>query len=125
MSIRCRVNRFDNLGRYVWGGRVVFGRRLDNRNSWQLRHSINELLPLSVAGSCRIDDDILGVARRSAEQIEDGDSVVGIRLAERVAVDVNLGDIRNDRKTSELSGIRQIVVPEVDPLQRQQPLDAS
>jgi hypothetical protein len=96
----------------------VFYRWLDDRDTRKLRHSVNELLPLGIARSCGVNDDILGIAGGSAKEVEYRYSVVGIRLAERVTVDINFGNVRYNSESCQFGRVRQVVVSKVDTLQR-------
>lgn len=97
---------------------VILRWRLDNRNSPQLRGPVNKQLLLSTGGASGVDHNVLGVAWCLAEKIEYGDPVVGMRLAEGVAADVNVGYIRYASEASNLGGVGQPVVSEVNALQR-------
>lgn len=84
----------------------VLCRRFDNGHARKLRCSVDKLFSLSVAWPRGIDYDILSIARGPAEQIEYRNTVVGIRLAERIAMDVNLGYVWYDCQSCQFGRIR-------------------
>jgi hypothetical protein len=56
----------------------------------------------------------LGVARGPAEDVENCDPIIGVSFAKQVAMDIDLSYLRNRSESSNLSGICQLVVPEVN-----------
>lgn len=104
-------------------GHFVFDRGLDDRDTWKLRCSINKVFLLCIAWTSRVDNDILGVAGCPAKQVEDSDSVIRIRFAERIAVNIDLGDIRYDGKPCKFGRISQVVISKVDSFHGKQTLN--
>lgn len=81
-------------------------------------NSVNELLLLGIARSYRIDDNIFRIAWRLAEQIENGHSIGGVRLAKRIAIDIDISYVGNTSQSRNFCRISQPVITEIDPLQR-------
>lgn len=125
-QVRWAVDGLDYLWRNMRQGlRVILRRRLHNRNAPDFWYPVDEQFLLRTGRPCRIDDNVFRVARRLAEEIEDGNPVVGVRLAEGIAVDINISDIRHAGESRHLCWVSQSVVSKVNPLQRQQSLNAS
>jgi hypothetical protein len=112
--------RLDHLDRWdFWGLGFDDGDRLRDGNT------LDQLSSLRVAGSIAVESNVLGVARCSPEEVEDGDAVVFVGTSEGVAFNPQFPDVRNARESCELHGIRQPVVSQIQSLQRIKLLHAS
>jgi hypothetical protein len=83
------------------------------------------LLALGVARSTAINNDVLGISRSATEKIHDHYTVIGVGLDERVAGHPDLPYLRETGQARHFRRVHEVVVPKVQPLQRQESLNAS
>lgn len=91
---------------------------LDHRHTGLLCDSLHQLPTLTIAWTICIDKDIFRVSWSIPEQVEDGDSIIAVRLREGVTRHPNLSNIRNASQSGQFRWIRHLVISQIQSLKR-------
>lgn len=100
----------------------MFG--LNDGRTFRFGNTISKLSSFTVAGSGGIDYDILERARDGAEEVEYRDSVINMSLDKRVVHHPYFPDVGDACQPCRLHRVSDLVVPEVETLERKEPFYA-
>jgi hypothetical protein len=88
---------------------------------WDVRllcNPLHQLPTFTITGTICVDEDIFRIAGCVPEQVEDGDSVIAVRLREGVTGHPDLPNIRNASQSGQFRWIRHLVIPQIQSLKR-------